>query len=147
MSELFTHVACCIDDSEASGLALAEARRLAGDDGRLSLVHVTQQPVLYPDPAGVLVPEPESVHEDARRWLDRQAAGVPSAEAVLLEGHVGTAVCVWAEQQRPDVIVAAAHRGLVDRILLGSFASFLARNSPVNVLLVRPDEILDAPSR
>jgi nucleotide-binding universal stress UspA family protein len=145
MSALFGHVACCIDDSEASRLALAEARRLAGDDGRLSLVHVTQQPVLYPDPAGAMVPDPASVHEKARRWLERQAASLPSAEAVLLEGHPGSATCVWADEVQPDLIVAAAHRGFAQRVLLGSFANYLAHHSPVNVLLVRPDKILDVP--
>jgi len=144
VSALFAHVACCIDDSEASGLALAEAKRLAGDDGRLSLVHVTQQPVLYPDPAGSMVPHPASIHERAGRWLERQASAIPSAEAVLLEGHPGTAACVWAEGARPDLIVAAAHRGLIQRLFLGSFASYLAHHSPVNVLLVRADKIPDA---
>jgi nucleotide-binding universal stress UspA family protein len=141
VSALFPHVACCIDDSEASGLALAEAARLAGEDGRLSLLHVTQQPVLYPDPARTVMPDPASVHERARRWLERRASTLPSAEAVLLEGHPGTAACVWADQARPDLIVAAAHRGLVERLFLGSFASYLAHHSPVNVLLVRADEI------
>jgi nucleotide-binding universal stress UspA family protein len=146
MSGLFNHIACCVDDSEASRRALEEAIRLAGDRGRVSLVHVTQQPVLYPDPAGVMLPEPESVHERARRWLDRQAKAFPSTETVLLEGHAGTAVCVWADQAAPDLIVAAAHRGLIDRMLLGSFAGFLVRHSPANVLLVRPDRALDAPA-
>ena len=45
MASPYPHIACCIDQSEASGRALAEARRLrAFGAGRLSLVHVLEAP-------------------------------------------------------------------------------------------------------
>ena len=34
--------------------------------------------------------------------------------------------------------MASASRGMFDRVLLGSFAGFLARHSPCSVLLTRP---------
>ena len=145
MGALFGHVACCIDDSDASALALAEAARLA-EGGPLSVVHVTKAAVMYPDPAGSMAPLPDSTHERARRWLERTAERTPGGQPVLLEGHPGTAACVWAEEARPDLLVAAAHRGLIARLALGSFAAFLAHHSPVDVLLVRPDRIRDVSS-
>jgi nucleotide-binding universal stress UspA family protein len=147
VSSPYSHIACCIDDSDAAKVGLGEALRLAGDDARVSLVHVTELPVVYPDPAGAVVPDPSSIHERARRWLERQAEEHPNAEPVLLEGHPPSSVCLWADEVRPDLIVAAAHRGLLERFFLGSFAGYLAHHSPVNVLLVRPDQILDVKSK
>ena len=46
MASPYPHIACCLDQSEASGRALAEARRLrAFGAGRLSLVHVLEGPL------------------------------------------------------------------------------------------------------
>jgi nucleotide-binding universal stress UspA family protein len=37
-------------------------------------------------------------------------------------------------------VVAATHRGLVERALLGSFASHLAHHSPCPVFLIPPEQ-------
>lgn len=139
MTSLFSHVACCVDDSAASMNARDEARRLAGPDGMLSIVHVVHTPVVYAEPLSLVGYDPGVVHDEARRWLDARVAETPGARGVLLEGHPPSAVCRWAEEEQPDLIVAASHRGLVERVLLGSFAGHLAQQSPVNVLLVRPE--------
>jgi nucleotide-binding universal stress UspA family protein len=36
-------------------------------------------------------------------------------------------------------MVAASHRGMVDRVLLGSFSGYLIHHAPCDVLLVRPE--------
>jgi len=145
MGQLFQHIACCIDDSPASDLAIAEAERLADPDTRLSLVHVTTDPVAYPDEHGEYVADPASGHESARRWLERKAKSTPGAVPVLLTGHPGASVCTWVDEVAADLVVATAHRGFTQRVLLGSFASYLAHHSPANVLLVRPEKILSVP--
>lgn len=52
----------------------------------------------------------------------------PSPESAVLE---------WAEDGEPDLIVAAAHRGHLERTLHGSFAARIARDAPCPVLVTR----------
>ena len=53
-------------------------------------------------------------------------------------GQAAAAATSWAEDARADLIVASAHRGVRERLMLGSFAGHLARHAPCPVLLVRP---------
>ena len=141
----YRHIAVCIDRSDASAAALSEARalRAAVGPGHLSIVHVAPWPLLYTGEAGAWAPDPEDIASGAREWLDQRAAAVTEAQAVLLDGYPPAAVCEWAEANDVDLIVAASHRGLVERVLLGSFAGYLVRNAPCSVLLTRPQ---DAPA-
>jgi nucleotide-binding universal stress UspA family protein len=134
----YAHIACCIDDSPGSMRALDEARRLrALGPGALSLVHVTPL-ALIAEPAGGAPPgAPRDIADDERDWLAATAAGVPGADAVALEGLPPQAAVAWARAAGPDLIVAAAHRGPVERAMLGSFAGHLAREAPCPVLLTR----------
>jgi nucleotide-binding universal stress UspA family protein len=132
----YAHIACCIDDSEASARALAEARRLrALGPGRLSLVHVSPR-ALIEEPAGGPA-GPRDIADVEREWLAGVAAGVHGAEPVALTGLAPETAVGWAREERPDLMVAAAHRGPVQRALLGSFAAHLAREAPCPVLLTR----------
>jgi len=136
----YQHIAVCVDRSEAAQDALSEARRLraAAGPGKLSIVHVAPWPLLYTSEAGAWAPDPEDIESAARAWLDEVVAAVPEGEGVLLDGHPSAAVCSWAQDTGVDLIVAASHRGLVERVLLGSFAAYLVRHSPCSVLLTRP---------
>jgi nucleotide-binding universal stress UspA family protein len=138
---VYRHIAVCIDRSEASVAALEEARSLRATTGggRLTMVHVAPWPLLYTGEAGAWAPDPADIAAAAREWLDGVAAGVPEGEAALLDGYPPAAVCEWAESNDVDLIVAASHRGLVERVLLGSFAGYLVRNAPCSVLLTRPE--------
>jgi len=133
---LYAHIACCIDDSSASELALTEARRLrAMGTGRLSVIHVGSEPPDY-GLAGAGTVRAEFLAEQ-QAWFESQVR--PDESAVLLTGApAGRAVCEWAAiDGHPDLIVAAAYRGLWERVALGSFAADLARHAPCSVLLVR----------
>ena len=143
METMFAQVACCVDDSDGSMRARDEAARITADDGELLLVHVVYTPIVYAESFSAVGYDPGFVYSEAKKWLDDRVAETPGARGVLLEGHPPTAVCRWAEEARPDLIVAAAHRGLFERVLLGSFANHLAQHSPVNVLLVRPEPPTD----
>jgi nucleotide-binding universal stress UspA family protein len=141
MTPPFTTIACCIDDSAASHAALAEAARLRGREGRLLVVHVVSSPhVVIGTPGAICVPDGDARIEAARAWLDERVAQVAPAEPVLLLGDPPAAAVEWAREARPDLMVAAAHHGILGRMLLGSFASRLARHAPCPVLLVRPIE-------
>ncbi len=134
----YAHIACCIDDSPASMRALAEARRLrALGPGRLSLVHVAPRALIEAPVPGAPAGAPRDIADDERDWLLATAGRVPGAEAVALTGLAADAALDWAREAQPDLIVAAAHRGPVERALLGSFAADLAREAPCPALLTR----------
>ena len=135
----YRHIAVCIDRSDASSATLTEARalRAAVGPGRLSIVHVAPWPLLYTGEAGAWAPDPADIESAAREWLETVAPDVPEGEGVLLDGYPPAAVCEWAADHEVDLIAAASHRGLVERVLLGSFAGYLVRHAPCSVLLTR----------
>lgn len=141
MNDLYEHIAVGVDNSDASGEALATAWRLRetlGGRPRLTLVHVIASPVVVAGHGAMWVASPEEVEAGARTWLDRLAAAHPGSEVRLLEGYPPAAVCEWAADAGVDLLIASSSRGLFDRVLLGSFAGYLARHAPCAVLLTRP---------
>lgn len=135
----YRHIAVCVDDSEASELAVAEGLRLrAAGPGTLSLVLAAPQPLVYAGMGPEAIPDPADLTAASERWLKALAKRTPGAEPVLVTGYAPVAVCDWAERSGCDLLVAAAHRGRVERLLLGSFAAYLAYHAPCAVLLVRP---------
>lgn len=136
---IYPHIAVCIDRSDPAADALNHARALAEASGaeRVSVVHVAPWPLMYAGEAAGWTPPQEDIEETAKAWLDEQVATVPGAEAVLLDGYPPVAVCDWAEDNDVALLIAASHRGLVERVLLGSFAGYLVRHAPCPVLLTR----------
>ena len=144
MSVSYSHIACFIDDSEAAARALSHAGALREATGaRLSVVHVLAPPAFLVSLAaglgGAPVHDTEIEKEAAEMWLAEEARSV-GGEGILLEGHPANTACEWAADAEVDVMVAATHRGLVERALLGSFASYLAHHAPCPVFLVPPEQ-------
>jgi nucleotide-binding universal stress UspA family protein len=139
MTAPYAHIACCVEESEASARTLAEARRLRDlGPGRLSLVHVATAGVVFTGGPDAPLTDVIGALEASELWLAELTSGVPGAEAVLLEGDPPSAVVAWAKDAGADLLVAAAHRGFLERLLIGSFATHLVRHSPCSVLLTRP---------
>jgi nucleotide-binding universal stress UspA family protein len=140
----YAHIAVCLDNSEASLDALDEAwglRRSLGA-GQLSLVYVIE----IPRAGGygvVWMPDSSQRDVDQHPWLAELVAAHPGSSAVVLAGYPAAEVCDWALAANVDLLVASASRGLFDRVLLGSFAGFLAHHSPCAVLLSRPAVVRD----
>ncbi len=144
-SSSYAHIACFVDDSDAAARALDQADVLqALSGGKLSVVHILAPPAFLVSLAvglgGAAVHDPTVEREAAEMWLDEQVRGRGGAEAVLLEGHPASTACDWAAAEGVDVMIVASHRGLVERSLLGSFASHVAHHAPCPVLLVPPGE-------
>lgn len=141
----YAHIACFIDGSEAAGRALQHAEALRSlSGGRLRVVHVLATPNFLVSLAaglgGGVMNDPDLEREAAGAMLDELVRDREGAEAVLLEGHPASTACDWAAEEGVDVMVAASHRGLVERSLLGSFAGHIAHHAPCPVLLVPPGE-------
>ncbi len=134
MSASYRHIVCCIEDSEPSAQALARARSFEPE--RLTLLHVLSLPVVYSFPVFGYVPEPPEMRGHVETWLESLVQ--PGEDWFVAEGHAPSVACEYAETQGADLMVAAAHRQLVDRVLLGSFAGYLSHHAPCDVLLVRP---------
>lgn len=142
MSVAYQHIACFIDETEAARSALQHAAYLRDrTGGRLSVVHVLAPPAFLVTMAaslgGAAVHDPVVEHEAAEMWLVEEARSA-RGEAVLLQGHPASTAVDWAGEHSVDALVAATHRGLVERALLGSFAGYLVHHAPCAVLLVPP---------
>ncbi len=135
MANGYRHIACCLDGCTVGDAALAAAMRVhALGDGRLTLVHVLEPDLAY---AGVSTYAGLDDLDQCRTWMESVLALAPSAEGVLLEGSAPSATCEWAASNDVDLMVAVRHRGRAERILLGSFAQYLAHHAPCEVLLVK----------
>lgn len=133
------HVACCISDSPSGRAALAQALTVhEARGGRLSLLHAGPYPLARETVGGETSFRREDLNADAAAWLARQAAEVPGAEAVLLDGPLGPAVCDWALEAEADLIVIGSGSGRMPGLLPGAPVHHLLLNAPCSVLVVRP---------
>ena len=136
----YRRIACFIEESAASDLALDEALsiRAQSPGAELHVVHVAMRPhPLWVGMYGSTPPIGDYVSA-ADHWLGKRVADVPDATPHLLEGWPPRAACQYAVDADIDLMVAAAHRGLVDRAMLGGFAAYVAYHAPCSVLLVHP---------
>ena len=146
MSVTYSHIACFIDDSEAAARALSHAGALREATGaRLSVIHVLAPPAFLVSLAaglgGAPVHDAELEKDAAEMWLAEEARSV-GGEALLLEGHPAEHghATGRADAEVDVLMVAATHRGLVERALLGSFAGYVAHHAPCPVFLVPPEQ-------
>jgi nucleotide-binding universal stress UspA family protein len=135
-----------VDGSPTSNKGLDEAARLArGSGSRVLLLHVVDDMVAFssPDGAGVNVVL-DALRASGRSALaeavERARRARVQAETMLLEkatGRVAEAIVEQAKRWRADLIVMGTHgRRGVNRLLLGSSAELVVRNSAIPVLLI-----------
>ena len=138
-----------VDGSPTSNAGLREAIDIAkGQRASVQLVHVVDYHYLVMTglEAGAYIDDlMASLTQSGRRILKRAEAlvrkgGLP-VTTVLLESPVGPAadsIVRQAKKWKADLIVIGTHgRRGVRRILMGSDAEQIVRNSPVPVMLVR----------
>lgn len=142
MTSAFSHLAVCVDGSDAAQNALHEARQLAPHAETVSIVHVLAPPSFTLNLAiglgGAAPHDPGPERVAAQAWLESEAKELTNGNAVLLEGHAAHTVVKWAEGEGVDLLVTASHSGELERALLGSFSGYLAHHASCPVLLVRP---------
>lgn len=134
----WSHVACCLDIDPHAEEVLAVAARVASESGaRLTLVHGTPRPLLQARSDERWETRPEDPSRTAAVWLEALAERA-GASAALVTGTTPAAICEWAEDARPDLLVVGASRGALARVASGGFAAHLAYHAPCHVLVVRP---------
>ena len=135
-----------VDGGSTSDKGLDEAAKLArGAGAQVLLLHIVDDTVAFSSPEGAGV----NIVLDALRASGQQALEKASvrarrarlqAKTLLVDnftGRVAEAIVEQAKRWRADLIVMGTHgrRGM-DRLLLGSNAELVIRNSTVPVLLV-----------
>ena len=137
-----------VDGSPTSTAGLNEALRLARNQkARVRLVHIVDEVTIFASSEGGLNIEPviESLKSGGKLILARTAklaaARGVRAETEMVENatsRVADVLVARARRWRADLIVMGTHgRRGVNRLVLGSDADLVVRNSPVPVLLVR----------
>ena len=150
---MFRRILVPIDGSPTSNHGLEEAIGLASDQkAQICLLHVIDAMIVPTGADGMMFMPPSyaddyvrSLRAGSKDLLDRAEARVRKhgieVEAVSLEavGHqVADLITQQAKKWRADVIVLGTHgrRGL-SRVVMGSDAEMVLRESPIPVLLVR----------
>jgi nucleotide-binding universal stress UspA family protein len=145
---LYKRILVPVDGSPTSTAGLNEALRLAKNQkARVRLVHIVDERMIFSTAEAGLNIEPviEALKSGGKRLLARAAKLAASrgvrAETELLENaarQVADVLVARARRWRADLIVMGTHgRRGVNRLVLGSDAELVVRNSPVPVLLVR----------
>jgi nucleotide-binding universal stress UspA family protein len=137
-----------VDGSKTSIAGLNEALRLARNQkARLRLIHIVDERMIFSTAEAGMNIEPviDSLKRGGKRILE-QAAKLAAARGVLAEtdmvenaaSQVADVLVSRARRWRADLVVMGTHgRRGVNRLVLGSDAELVVRNSPVPVLLVR----------
>ena len=130
----------CIDGSEESRAAMAEALRLAQTGG--SQVHLLQVVQIIPEFEAAAPDLMARVAEEVREQLEAakaeaQASGVAIETRLLRSVSVFSAIIQEAEEIQPDMIVMGRYgRTGLARLLMGSVTARVIGHSPFNVLVI-----------
>jgi nucleotide-binding universal stress UspA family protein len=160
---MFKQVLVAVDGSPTGNRGLKAAIGLAADQkASLAIVHVIDDvaTVSYVGdigyaPAGYVDQLLEDLRKNGRKILSKAEAAARDAgvdaKGVLVEskgGSIADAILAQARKLHADVIVLGTHgrRGL-SRVLMGSDAEAVLRDSPVPVLLVRAPVRVASPAR
>jgi universal stress protein A len=139
----YRHIACFVDTSESADAALAQATALRGGDAALSLLHVAPPEEVMRGGITEWEIDQADPHGPPRSWLAQRAAAAGATPVLLVGEPPHQEACRWLAGADADLAVAAAHSGRVARALVGGFATALAHDTPVDVLVVPPGAATD----
>jgi nucleotide-binding universal stress UspA family protein len=134
-----------VDFSDASEMAVQHATEIAQTYGaEVHLLHVVEE-VVYPSAYGIEPPSMQSQDvvlrvEQALGRMAREELGYEHVQVSSTIGYAPMTILDYAQENAIDLIVIATHgRSGLDRVLLGSVAERVIRQSPVPVFVVKPD--------
>jgi len=134
-----------VDFSEASETAVRHAMEVARTYGaEVHLLHVVEE-VVYPSAYGIepaLFPSEEVVArvENTLGEMAREGTSYENVQVAATIGYAPMTILDYVQENEIDLVVIATHgRAGLDRMLLGSVAERVIRQSPVPVFVVKPD--------
>jgi len=139
LKSLPRRVVVAVDFSQASVSAMRTALMLVDAPATVYLVHVKVSAEL---PLTELALWDREYHIALPEAFDRVIAGlhIPLGvriERVTLRGHTPRAILEFAESVDADLLVAGSHgRGAIRRLIVGSVATHLLRETPCSILIV-----------
>jgi len=140
-----------VDFSEAAEMAVHHATEIAQTYGaEVHLLHVVEE-VVYPSAYGIepaLFPKDEVVMrvEKTLGEIAQEDIGYERVQVASTIGYAPMTILDYVQENEIDLVVIATHgRSGLDRMLLGSVAERVIRQSPVPVFVVKPDRKLLLP--
>ena len=136
---MFKKILVCLDGSSFSEQVLHYASEEAtAASKKLVLLHVAN--------IATMLPEPEQIAADetkAKTYLNKKAKPLKEmgidTECVVIVGDPGPAIVDYAEKSDIDLIAIATHgRSGINRMIFGSVAEYVLKNSKLPILLIRP---------
>jgi nucleotide-binding universal stress UspA family protein len=144
-------ICCAIDLADTSRVAMDQAVELAKHfEAGLALVHVVASPPqaesdVLVSSRGLAAVEAEEALEMLSRWrADAEGRAGRPVRSVVLWGDPAGQIVRLAREERCDLLVVGTHgRSGVARLVLGSVAERVARQSPCPVLIVHDHGVLE----
>lgn len=153
---MFERILVCLDGSKLAEqimpYATEEAIRF---QGKLVLFQVVQEPVTFspgfpgeapvPVETDAMIERTKEALDRAGEYLDKLAAPLRKkgvqVETVAVPGRPGEAILDYANTNNIGLITIATHgRGGLRRVVFGSVADYVLRESGLPVLVIRPQE-------
>lgn len=145
---MFERILVCLDGSSLAEQILPYATEEAMRFGsKVILLQVVNVPgIVYaaaPGAETVLLDEIQREGGKAEAYLDHVAQPLREkgldVKCVVLEGAPGGAIVSYAEKDKVDLITVATHgRSGLGRLVFGSVADFVLRESGLPILVIKP---------
>jgi nucleotide-binding universal stress UspA family protein len=153
---MFKKILVCLDGSDLAEQILPYVKEQAKSfKSTVVFLHVTPEPVLeapgipgepgYPLQTKSMLQEMEKEMVRSDEYLDNLARGFKKSgirtKTEILEGLAGESIIKYAKENNINLIALATHgRSGVGRIILGSTADFVVRESGLPILIIRPKQ-------
>jgi len=129
-------VPIALDHGPKSGEALAVARELLAEGGKITALTVME--AIPPYVSQYLPAEQEArAREETHSALLAELGGAGDVKVCVVTGHAGRTILDYAEEHGMDLIVIASHRPGLQDYFLGSTAARVVRHAPCAVHVVR----------
>jgi nucleotide-binding universal stress UspA family protein len=151
---MFKKILVCLDGSDLAEQILPYVKEQAKSfKSTVVLLHVTPEPVLevpgipgepgYPLQTKSMLQEMEKEMVSADKYLDNLALSFKKlgirTKYEILEGLAGESIVKYAQANKINLIALVTHgRSGIGRMMLGSTADFVIRESGLPILIIRP---------
>jgi nucleotide-binding universal stress UspA family protein len=123
-------------DHDISPKTLGAARTLAGEDGKITAIHIHE--AAQSSVASFLSEDAvRQARVSARARLEEKTKGLPGVTAELVVGHAYRSIIDYAYANGIDCIVIGSHKPGLSDYLLGSTAARVVRHAPCAVHVCR----------